>query len=52
MKPPEPPKRASKELLKAIGPLPKCKHGDIYSICSICNKEFYFPEIYNKKKLT
>ena len=37
MKPPVPPKDF--RLDDSFGPLPKCKHGQINSICSLCNPE-------------
>ena len=33
------PKEISPEALKELGSMPKCKHGFIMALCSICNKE-------------
>ena len=32
------------EVIKCLGPLPKCIHGMIYNLCEICNKDFYYPK--------
>lgn len=38
MNAPEPPKNLTKEIIeKYFGPLPRCKHGFINSICELCN---------------
>jgi hypothetical protein len=47
MEAPVVPDNISLEMMENLKPLPKCVHGTIHNLCVICNKEFYFPEIFN-----
>lgn len=48
-RPPVPPEVITKETLENLKPLPKCVHGMIHNLCTICNKEFYFPNVFKKE---
>lgn len=50
MEAPIPPEHISAETMENLKPLPKCKHGTIYNLCTICNKEFYYPQIFKTKE--
>lgn len=48
MKCPIIPEHVSEEIIENLKPLPKCIHGNIHNLCTICNKEFYYPEIFKQ----
>lgn len=50
MSAPEVPTHISAIVMDNLKPLPKCLHGTIHNLCMICNKEFYYPNIFNEDK--